>query len=1006
VEAFATFTTCMSDFQSDVTAKRLAAVFLALLLLNIVAFSGIALMQESLKWDALDCYLPWRYFVGESIQHGIFPLWNPYQHFGYPIYGDLRSVFYPEALVVGLFSGYGIHLLSALFIGYLSMAGTGMYLLAGHFTPSHPARMMAGMAYMLSGFFVGHGQEMFGIIAATWIPWTLHYFIRLQRLKQWSDLWKLALFLFLQLTGGYQALSMMLLYLLMAIFITEHFSELKNKHWASLGRTLSMHVALTLIVVCSLTVLGVTFWQVSPHILRFGGITLDDAHFMPFSPQSTISWLMPFAVSTDTAFYDTDLSMSNGHFGLLMLMALISALFRKRNRLNHVVLFFGVICLLAAFGRYTPVRAWMFAHVPLMDMFRMSAFFNYFAILAFLLVGSGELGVVLADPMRNYKRLLIAGCAMLAGILAIGMYHYVTNDVDKFQPLIFLQHYRESIGTSPRAYHVLIHAVIQSGLLLLFMAGVWYMRRNTKMFTAVLVSFLLVEMVISVKLNFPITVGSGFSPARLQSQLDANPQGFPVPDLRMAMSASPDGKQAMSPLWHNTNIFTRTASYDGFNSFRLDSFEKFREDSPEAYDHALTQPVIYFSDTVARSPTDTIIMQRFEPGHVAFHVASSTACAVTMQQTDFPGWQAFVDGIPTSHASLGIFPTLQLPKGAHRIEYHFSNRAVMLGFAISYGIFAIICMAVLFHLLRDELHLKSMGSATATLVVFSVVGGVLFVSWRSKETDMQLRHKGYAQLATTISSHVGAPRALLSIDMPHVFDSIANTSALTARTTYMREPDAQQLQAIRTQVTDAVAKGETQLLMGGYGIPADAKVRELVLQHFPSEEKLLDGRAYLSAFRRVGKYEALFSGSNDLEQPYSDWPHDMALTDTTHHHSGLRSWRVDDRQQGGPAISFALEEKGATAMRKAVLEMKVLIPSAHVGAAVYFIIERNGKPYWERTSNVRDLCIAPGVWSDFMMVVCPPFQMLPSDRIKVFVWGGNKEPLYLDDMRLSLYASP
>ena len=89
----------------SVTPVRLATVFGIMLLVCIVAYSGIALMHESLKWDALDCYFPWRYSVGESLQHGIFPLWNPYQHFGYPIFGDLRSVFYPEGLLIGLFSG-------------------------------------------------------------------------------------------------------------------------------------------------------------------------------------------------------------------------------------------------------------------------------------------------------------------------------------------------------------------------------------------------------------------------------------------------------------------------------------------------------------------------------------------------------------------------------------------------------------------------------------------------------------------------------------------------------------------------------------------------------------------------------------------------------------------------------------------------------------------------------------------------------------------------------------
>jgi hypothetical protein len=80
----------------------LLKTYIFFLAVSIVAYAGIALLQYSLKWDMLDCYLPWRYFVGESIQNGVFPFWNPYQHLGYPIHADLRSVFYPEAIIVGL----------------------------------------------------------------------------------------------------------------------------------------------------------------------------------------------------------------------------------------------------------------------------------------------------------------------------------------------------------------------------------------------------------------------------------------------------------------------------------------------------------------------------------------------------------------------------------------------------------------------------------------------------------------------------------------------------------------------------------------------------------------------------------------------------------------------------------------------------------------------------------------------------------------------------------------
>jgi hypothetical protein len=128
--------------------------------------------------------------------------------------------------------------------------------------------------------------------------------------------------------------------------------------------------------------------------------------------------------------------------------------------------------------------------------------------------------------------------------------------------------------------------------------------------------------------------------------------------------------------------------------------------------------------------------------------------------------------------------------------------------------------------------------------------------------------------------------------------------------------------------------------------------------------------------------------------------------DTTHHKSGTHSWRIDATQPGSPGISFSLAEKQAAGMQKAVVEMQVFTTSIDASAAVYFIVERNGKAIWERTADVRHQYLGVEIWSECMWVINPPFPLLPDDRIKVFVWGGSQQALYLDDLKLSLYAQP
>ena len=82
----------------------LKSPYTLLLFIAIIAYWQIAFLTNSIQWDMLDCHLPWRYFVSETIQNGEFPLWNPYQQLGSPIHADLRTIWNPVVLTV--FSGF------------------------------------------------------------------------------------------------------------------------------------------------------------------------------------------------------------------------------------------------------------------------------------------------------------------------------------------------------------------------------------------------------------------------------------------------------------------------------------------------------------------------------------------------------------------------------------------------------------------------------------------------------------------------------------------------------------------------------------------------------------------------------------------------------------------------------------------------------------------------------------------------------------------------------------
>lgn len=1010
-------------------------VYPVYLALAVIAYAGIAFLQYSLKWDMLDCYLPWRYFAGESIQNGIFPFWNPYQHLGYPIHADLRSVFYPEAVIMGLFGGYSVYTLHFLFIFYLSLAGLGMYLLSGHFTRHHYARLAAGMVYLLSGFFVSHGQEMFGIIAATWIPFILHYFIRLQQQLHWDDLWKLAFFLFLQLSGGYQALSIMLLYLLLAIFTTQAIQFTVKKQWRNFRKLLTMNVALAAVVVISVSVLILTFLQVSPHIGRFGGTSLAEAQFMPFSPRSMISLLLPFAAVKDTAYFDTDLSMNNAYTGILFLALYILAWFRKKSIFENIFWVFGLICLFAAFGKYTPVREWLYDHVPLMNLFRMSAFFRYYFVISIILMGSAELGRLIEQPAGYFRKiaLMIALAAIVIALLVLHARQFV--DFETFNPLSFITGLSHTLGSSTRHEHMVVHGIIQLLLIVLLFAALVFVKKKGRGLLTVLIIFTVIEMTVAVHLNFHATVAGEHRPKELQETLRRMPEAFPLPDLSIPVKANRDLKAGMHPLWRNTNIFTKNVSADGFNSFRLDAFESFRLNQPLLFEASLENPVMFLTDQIKpisaihdslispdvvwvqdsvykiihqlagiRQAGDTLVLKRFDPNHIVCEVSSAEAQVLMLMQTYYPGWQVFLNGEPVPHFTANtLFISCLIPEGTHTVEFRYLNKVVKVAFYVSYLTFALIAFAIVF---MTSKRLKGSRKAWITTgILFAGFVVMLAILLLRIITGDQKRMENYRQIQKHITQLNLLPEStllVLNVDAPHMMQPFVDQNNYKAL--YQRFSRKSDILHLEESMKRLVKEHEiNHLVFASYNLPHGLEAEEIIRKGFPNlAQSMADGKTEIKVFDRQQERKSLFQTLNDLEQAYPHWSGNLGLRDTLKSHSGSFSWPLDGGNPGSPALVVAFKDINVEEKFRIVASAKVWL-SPGSDAALYLVVEREGKSIWRRTVRCSEMIAQHQAWTTVMLAAEPDIQPQADDVLKVFFWIEGDKALWLDDFGVEVY---
>ncbi len=706
--------------------KRSPLVIIAIV--AILAYWPVAFGMYTFRWDMLDVVLPFRYFAGECIRHGVFPTWNPYLLTGVPVCADLQyPLWSPEVWAIGLTTGYSIYTLHFLFIGYLVLAGYGMYRLTLHFNKHTAAALLAGVAYMLSGFFTGHGQALFSIVGAAWLPWVVLYMIKNCEKPGVYRTIKLALFIFMMVSTGYQFVSIITGYLLLAIliyYVARHF------HTRDTLRSLLRYNGLLLILVVLLCiVIIVPVVQALGYNERLGtGVRYAKAIANPFTWQSLISLFAPFSTVKYPEFFGTDISMRNMYVGLIMLLVFAAGIFRKKTGLQWGILIFGFVCLLASAGAHLPVHKILYDFFPLVHNLRMPAYFNLFFVFAVIFTAGLQLPEIFSQTEVYMKNLRILSLLSIGGmvVLLAWSFLHVSHPLPDIRD--FFRDHDGFLLSLNFQEHLLIQLPIQIILVLALFIFLKY-SKTVKRPGMLIAALVFIEMIVAVNLNSYFTVYSTFRPGHIQRYLDSRPDGFPVPD-HTPIEDNADKKFIHDPLWRNMGIFTKRLSYDGFSSFILNPYNFLDDSIPGLRDVLIKNPPVYFSGKVYReveargyqpdftpedlflpdnvynslpvylkrnTKTDTIRYVSFNPNQFTVECNLDTAAVITYLQADYPGWKVSIDGGKTAHfTSNFMYISALVPAGDHQVVFRYQNHPVFIAFIISYSVFMLILCGLIY----------------------------------------------------------------------------------------------------------------------------------------------------------------------------------------------------------------------------------------------------------------------------------------------------------------------
>ncbi|MBN1415521.1 MAG: hypothetical protein JW973_10505 [Bacteroidales bacterium] len=1011
--------------------KKHLSHYLIIVGVCLLAFYQIAFLLESLKWDNIDSYLPMRFFVSECMRNGIFPLWLPYQGLGCPIFGDLISTNYPLPVMLGRLVLYDNVVLHMVFIGYILLAGFGMYRLATELKIKHEIALILAIAYTLSGFFTGNAQHLQFIISGAWIPYIIRYYIQLCNERKSSVWLKFVLVTYLQASGGYPAHTLFLAYLLVAFFIIRVIQNIAlKKHREVLALIKVNFFALVVLgVMCFGIFLSIN--QSSPYIDRYNGMSYEMSAYNPFAPECLISLISPLTPASFPKLFNTDLSMNNLYIGIIVLVFFIYGITRPLSRASILFLIAGTAALLIAFGPYFFLHRLAWEYLPLFKTFRHPSNLRLFTILFFLLFTGIQITHYDITEKKNrlwFKRVLwiFMGLLLLSGLFSA--FRVVGKSADAAGTVLSFSSLTRNHGIYGPLLIQLTLAFIFTGLVYLSV----FIQKKIPFYGGIL--FLVIaEMVIFTQMNAAATVYyTNSDPIALRKHLRNRPHGFPLPDHH-TVAENTESSIAYRQFVENSNTYAKSVSVEKCYPFVPDGFRILTADTPlclascnnrliymaekilpagkrDTYrtDPSLDNKTVFVPDTLYNqrgdcytSPYltgDTVIISCLNPSLIEAEIQSAHPRIVVLLQNDFHGWNVFVDDTAADHFTVNhSLIGVTVPPGNHRLRYEFKNPVYVKATFSSFSLFLVLVYVAVVLSLREQWKVrrnKMLAWIIPAVPLMLLVFFLLKPRMAYAEQQKNINRIVVQVLDSALSRLKGESTfMILNTESSHPFTEVNTSDGFIFQRFRLPSDIIKIWDVIDTLCVDKVIYAWSNVLE----IP---EIQDIISLYYPVLSEKHEGDRYaVSVYsKRSGeKPISEFYSMNDFENPVTGWSFDKSSLDSSIVYSGRYAEKLTFSREFSSTFRHVVDHIPVD--RTGIFSALKFYRGDHQSCVLVINVLRNGKTLHYHTAALDTISNDEKGWNKvFLSQHYAESDLKKDDEILVYCWNlGKNKTLYIDD---------
>lgn len=380
---------------------------------KLTTMQGVVITDDIFTSDLMNDGFPYRFYLGQALKAGEFPLWYPPVYGGFPLVARAESgvCFPPAILFFGLLPPYPA--LNFLILFTLVTAGIGMFLFARVITGSTAGALVAGVSFSWSGFMVSHLKHLSMIGTVSLFPLGL---LALERAatagadtrRRTRSLLAFSLLFGLQNLAGhiqtaYYAAIVYLFYYFLRLGQQRRAAARKGRRESPTGwwRALVGGVksregaafAVALILGAGLSAIQLLpTYELVQQGERAEGVSFTYAADFAYNPANIVTFAVPYANgdASDGTYRGKSVFWEDyGYAGAFTLLLAVVALFSARREWH--MRFFALAAIgayLVVLGPATPLYEAVFQIVPGMKFFRFPTRFLFVVDAAIAILGA------------------------------------------------------------------------------------------------------------------------------------------------------------------------------------------------------------------------------------------------------------------------------------------------------------------------------------------------------------------------------------------------------------------------------------------------------------------------------------------------------------------------------------------------------------------------------------------------------------------------------------------